>query len=214
MTNRSGSFPIEARTRSPAKELGPRALRTRALIVDTARDLFLRKGYGGVRIDDIVESAGISRGSFYTYFPSKKDVLLAVGAESYQRSREVVDEFAQIPPAWTLDDVIRWVKRYLDFLDDYGAFLVVWTQASWDDEELRATGLRTHLSVARRLGNAIQALRGDTSDPSIDPRLEGMAVLAQHEKVWHFWRVAHAPFSRQEVVDGLAGVLAAQLRRR
>ncbi len=53
-------------------ESGPQAR-----IVDTARELFARRGYAGVGIEDICRQAGIAKGSFYRYFSSKDDVFLA-----------------------------------------------------------------------------------------------------------------------------------------
>jgi AcrR family transcriptional regulator len=48
-----------------------------ARIVDTARELFARRGYAGVGIEDICRQAGLAKGSFYRYFASKDDVFLA-----------------------------------------------------------------------------------------------------------------------------------------
>ncbi len=202
-------FPIEAQTRSPAETMGPRAIRTRALIMDTARPLFLRKGYGGTTIDDIVDEAGVSRGSFYTYFPSKRDLLLAIGEFSYDASRSCAESFGEISGDWTRADVDAWVSRYLENLDEHGAFMLAWTQATSDDDELREIGLRTHLAVARRLGRNLQLVSGYTR--TTDPGLEGLVVLAQIERVWQFWRVARAPFSRRDVVATLTEMICARL---
>lgn len=46
-------------------------------IVDSGLTLFLRNGYEDTTIDRIAEAAGISRRSFFSYFGSKEDVLLA-----------------------------------------------------------------------------------------------------------------------------------------
>ena len=64
-------FALEGESRTPAPVMGRRAQRTSALIRDTARQVFLSKGYFGTTIDDIAEAAGVSRSSFYTYFPTK-----------------------------------------------------------------------------------------------------------------------------------------------
>ena len=203
------AFPIEAQTRSPAPTMGPRAIRTRALIMETARPLFLRKGYGGTTIDDIVDAAGISRGSFYTYFPSKRDLLLAIGEFSYDASRSAAESFGEVSGDWTVADVEAWVSRYLDVLDEHGAFMLAWNQATTDDDELREIGLRTHLAVARRLGRNLQQVSG--MERTADPALEGLVVLAQIERVWQFWRVARAPFSRREVVTMITDMIVARL---
>lgn len=46
-------------------------------IAEVGLDLFLSKGYGATTLDEIAEAAGISRRTFFYYFKSKDDVLLA-----------------------------------------------------------------------------------------------------------------------------------------
>lgn len=41
-------------------------------------DLFSEHGYKNVSVEDLVQKAGLSTGSFYTYFPSKKDFYIAI----------------------------------------------------------------------------------------------------------------------------------------
>ncbi|MDG4822920.1 TetR family transcriptional regulator [Asanoa sp. WMMD1127] len=48
----------------------------RSEISATARALFVRQGFDATTVDQIVETVGISRRSFFRYFGSKEDVLL------------------------------------------------------------------------------------------------------------------------------------------
>lgn len=47
-------------------------------VLDIAHRLFLDKGYQATSIQDIIDVAEISKGTFYNYFASKKDCLLAI----------------------------------------------------------------------------------------------------------------------------------------
>ncbi len=38
--------------------------------------MFAAKGYHGTRISDIIDAAGIARGTFYLYFESKSAIFL------------------------------------------------------------------------------------------------------------------------------------------
>lgn len=51
---------------------------TRKKIVDSARRLFNRFGFEGATIDQIMESAGLTRGGFYSYFNSKSALYTEV----------------------------------------------------------------------------------------------------------------------------------------
>ena len=51
---------------------------TRRRILDAAYELFYRKGFGRVGIDEIAASAGITKRTLYYHFPSKDDLLASV----------------------------------------------------------------------------------------------------------------------------------------
>lgn len=62
----------------------------RNAILDSARDLFSKRGYHGTTLLDIAEVAGIGVSSLYSYFPSKLHLLYAV-VEPWQK-----DAFARL----------------------------------------------------------------------------------------------------------------------
>lgn len=47
-------------------------------VVKTAQQLFIDNGYQATSIQDILEYCGISKGTFYNYFSSKSELLLAI----------------------------------------------------------------------------------------------------------------------------------------
>lgn len=53
-------------------------VQTRERLVDAARRLFVRHGFGGTSLRDIAEEAGYSQGAFYSNFPCKEAVLLDI----------------------------------------------------------------------------------------------------------------------------------------
>lgn len=46
--------------------------------MEAAVKVFASKGYHDTKVDDIVKDSNTSKGSFYFYFPSKKDIFLAL----------------------------------------------------------------------------------------------------------------------------------------
>jgi len=179
-----GEFPVPAVTRQPAGSLGPRANRTIALILDATREVFLNRGYAGTTIDEIAKAGGVSRASFYTYFPSKRDVLLAVGARSASEALTLIRGLRAIEPS--LAALTGWVTRYFEVLDVHGAFAFAWTQAAQEDREIRVAGMRTHLDMCRRFGESLGALGGvDVADPVSS----GLAAFATLERGWDYCRL-------------------------
>ena len=47
-------------------------------IVQAAGELFARKGYSDVAMEDVAARAGLAVGTIYNYFPSKSALLLAI----------------------------------------------------------------------------------------------------------------------------------------
>ena len=67
--------PPPARGRRAARPTGDDRQRA---ILETAERLLDERGYAGVSVDDLARGAGISRPTFYFYFSSKEEVLLAL----------------------------------------------------------------------------------------------------------------------------------------
>ena len=65
-----------------------KSLQKKQYILDTARKVFVEKGYKNVTMKDIVEACDISRGGLYLYFGSTEELLLAV----LQKDAEEIDD--------------------------------------------------------------------------------------------------------------------------
>lgn len=52
--------------------------RTRAALMDTATELFLRDGYFATSLDKVADTAGFSKGAVYSNFRNKDELCLAV----------------------------------------------------------------------------------------------------------------------------------------
>lgn len=66
---------------------------TRENLLTTATELFLGRGYAAVGTTEICKTAGVNKGTFYHFFPSKSD-LLVVTIQRY--ADEFAASFAQI----------------------------------------------------------------------------------------------------------------------
>ncbi|MBI0300447.1 TetR family transcriptional regulator [Streptomyces sp. PRKS01-29] len=51
--------------------------RTRQALIDTALELFTRRGFGGVTLDELCEEVEVSKRTFFRTFTSKEDVAMA-----------------------------------------------------------------------------------------------------------------------------------------
>ncbi len=196
--------------RTPGATRGVRAQRTTDLIVRTAKQIFLERGFGGTRIEHITEACGISRSGFYTYFPTKRDVLLAIGTTTYAAVDDCIAELERIE-APTTGALEGWVHRYFDLLDEHGAFILVWNQASAEDDDLRLAGRRSIVHHGRRVGAALSRLGDGSTDGELSA---GLALLALLDRYWSIVELMGAPVSRREAAATIAVAMRALVEDR
>ena len=90
--------------------MAERGRNTKGRILDTAQSLVLEKGFSGTSIDDILKTAGVTKGAFFHHFRSKADL-----------ARTLVERFAEND--FALFDA--WDRRADALADDpYQALLI------------------------------------------------------------------------------------------
>ena len=83
---------------------------TRQRLIDSARELIYSRSYADVGVAAICEHAGVRKGSFYHFFPSKQELTLAVLDASFlEMKQELLDRaFAPDRPP------LARLERFLD----------------------------------------------------------------------------------------------------
>ena len=71
--------------------MGEKSLQKKKYILETARKVFMEKGYKNVTMKDIVEACDISRGGLYLYFNSTAEIFREV---MHMESEEADDVFS------------------------------------------------------------------------------------------------------------------------
>ena len=79
---------ITANTANPAPK------DTKAHLLNTGYQLIAKKGFTGVGIKEILDSAGVPKGSFYHYFTSKEAFGEAIIAQYFEKYRQRLDTIA------------------------------------------------------------------------------------------------------------------------
>jgi len=64
----------------------------RAELLDRAAGLFLRHGYDNVSLNDLIADAGVSKGAFYHWFPSKDALITALAERSAREAFADVED--------------------------------------------------------------------------------------------------------------------------
>lgn len=70
----------------------------RAQLLEAARAVFARRGYHAAGVSDIIEAAGVARGTFYNYFESKRAIFGAVLDEVMETVAAAVEPIDVLQP--------------------------------------------------------------------------------------------------------------------
>src|SRR5688572_33096179 len=78
-------------------------------LLEATIDLIWQHSYGAVTVDNICERAGVKKGSFYYFFPSKTDLVVAALDAHWHKLKPHLDQaFASdVPP---LDRIHRYFE--------------------------------------------------------------------------------------------------------
>ncbi len=87
----------------------------RAELLDTAKKIFLEKGFNAATVNDILMAVGLSKGGFYHHFKSKDDVLDALRVQYTKRFLKIVEErVASVPDDAMEERFQTWIKAFVD----------------------------------------------------------------------------------------------------
>lgn len=146
---------------------------TRARIVECARELFNRRGFADVSIDDVMARAGLTRGGFYSYFSAKED-LYAEALTAYAARRE--SDNPQPPernPEIARQMVTRYVSReHLGDVDEHCPLIALSSDVSRTGSNARA--------AYQQVFEALTAVFEQNLDPGAgkSSRQQGLAMAA------------------------------------
>ena len=85
--------------------------RIRTQLLAEGREMMLKRGITKMNIDELAESAGIAKGTFYNFFPSKQDFILEI-IHFYQdgKLKQLEQLVADKKGKLTLDETFEWYK--------------------------------------------------------------------------------------------------------
>lgn len=204
MAKASASDSIEETRSVPRSRKG---VRTRARLVDAAKQVFERDGFLDARIVDIAETAGLAPGTFYHYFDSKEQIFREVAEAQEERltsppedaDPEVDDD--QSP----LGRIRRSNLRYLQRYRDEAALMGVIEQVSRYDEHVNAARMATMKHFVERAEKAVRQLQKDgLADTRLDPATAADALGAMVARFAELWLVqGYREYDFDKAVDQL-----------
>ena len=190
-----------------------------ALILDTARQMFLDRGYDATSLDDVAAASGVSKTTVYNNFEDKEGLFGAVVLSVTERAEKIIAELGAIlsgdePVAGRLTAVARAlaygvlspavVQLRRLAISEALRFPAIVT-AYWDRAPARTLALLTEAFTQ-------MAARGelDTDDPAAAAALFAYAVLGPYQD--QALLQPSRPLTRSDLDDHVSKMVTAFLR--
>jgi AcrR family transcriptional regulator len=179
-----------------------------AAILATAERLLEQRSLVDISVDDLARGAGISRPTFYFYFPSKEAVFLTLVdrlvAEAALGQGDLMERLAEDPPR-------RWREGLEVFHATFGAHravVIAGAQARASSQEARELWSGVMEGWVGDVERAIEAERGrGAAPPGLPARDLATALVSMNERVMYATFAADPPAVPDErVVDTLLAV--------
>lgn len=169
-----------------------KGVRTRARLLDAAREVFEALGFLEARVSDIVERAGLSHGSFYHYFDSKEQVFREV-AETLEAQLTAPaddgDDDGKVPDS-EYGRILAANRLYLERYRANARIMGVIEEVSRYDDHVNQARMRRQKHFADRAERAIRRLQAaGEADPAVDPGIAALALGSMVARTAELWLV-------------------------
>jgi AcrR family transcriptional regulator len=155
---------------------------TRRALLDAASRLFAEHGFHETSVPDIVAAAGVGHGTFYEYFGSRRDILLALSAQVAEKREQLPSLRSQNPAERIRSEIFWYLSDHVDNID----LSKVWHAASAFDPDIAALRTRVRDRRTERVRKSILAAE---VRPDIDPAIAAAALCAMLEEFTYRWFV-------------------------
>ncbi|MCW2793528.1 MAG: transcriptional regulator, TetR family [Nocardioides sp.] len=201
---------------APASPLTPRARRTKAALLASARTVFERDGFHNARITDIADGAKVSHGTFYTYFDGKETIFLAlvdgmIADLFHDRPEQVAPADESVPTAY--ERLERTNREYLKVYRDNGRIISIWEELATFNEgaaERLRLGMERFVSRSERQIARLQA--EGRADTRLDPRYAARALTSMVHRFAYTWFGQGESYDFETAVENLTRLWANALQ--
>ena len=90
------------------------ALVTKRKIIEAATELISENGLDAINVEDITNKAGVSKGTFYTYFKKKEEIIDVVGIGPIAKINEALETMQ----GGLHEKLTYFIKTYLKSVED------------------------------------------------------------------------------------------------
>lgn len=178
-------------------------------LLDAGAAVFVERGYFDTRVADVVAAAGVSHGTFYTYFTSKDDVLrvlLDTIVDDLVRAA-TAQQGAEADPVRAMAATIR---QFMDAHRDRAGLIAILEQVATFDPGFQRLKLDIKERFIELMERGVRTAAGrGGAHPGIDPRYGAIALGAMIEDVAYGCYVLHSSLDERLAIETMTRIWAA-----
>ena len=177
-------------------------------LLDAGAQVFASRGYHAARVDDIVNLAKTSHGTFYLYFANKEDLFGALTSEVATAMHDLAEQLPELEPGPAGLAALRdWVADFSELYERYGPVIVAWTEAEIGNSSF---GRQGDDLIAQLAGVVVRRVRANGST-GIDASIAAVALVAMIERLHYYSMTRQVKIAPDAMVDTLAAVTHAAI---
>ncbi len=102
------------------------ALETKHRLITAGLDLLKNKGFDAINVEDITQKAGVAKGTFYTYFKRKEDIVLEISRSPFG---EIAKELENMENMLITEKLTHYFHRFMECVESCGIHICrQWTR--------------------------------------------------------------------------------------
>ena len=197
----TGGVSIGEQTPTAERRLTDQGRERKQQLVDAAMILFAHGGYNATRISDICAAAGVAKGLFYWYFPTKLDLFTEVVRSMRHRLRRAqADAMSGADPVTRIHQGTAASVLFMAEHATYFALVDVERADRTIADALRSSG-QIYLADVTALVRQAQAAG---QIPDTDPALLALGVLGSVSSFSDAWRSDRIELTADELAEFVA----------
>lgn len=193
--------PAKLKSVSPRRGRPPQVgLRQKILVV--AEQVFTRLPYHEVLMEEVARASGVGKGTVYCYFPSKRELYLALVFEGIERLNQNLRVEISVPDvaARKIERIVHCILAY--FWHRRLFFALIHQNEHTADDPAAREWLRRRVAISRLIQRAIEEGVASGDFRPIEPRIAAEMLLGMIRAV-NRYRTA------QDAIDDLVAAVVA-----
>ena len=177
-------------------------------IIDTATELFYKKGYRATTLDDVAKKIGVTKAALYHYVSSKENLLSIIYMQALESIFRNTNKMAvmNLPPDKKLRLIIgNHIKNIsIKSLPILSVFFA-------EENQLSAADLKGIQNEKKKYNQMIENIIEEGIEQGLfratDPKLQAYGILGMCNWIYKWYKAGQTPYTPDQIADNIINLL-------